>query len=111
VAQRQRSGREDRGRRPGIALPSEDVEDDIGRMDALSNRFGAGSLVFSSSRFLNRRRGVKNRSRTSPTWFSTCQPWSNGRTEGQITKLKLVKRQMYGKAKIDLLQARLIGVT
>jgi transposase len=38
-------------------------------------------------------------------------PWSNGQTEGQVTKLKLVKRQMYGRAKIDLLQARLIGVT
>jgi transposase len=37
--------------------------------------------------------------------------WSNGQTEGQITKLKLVKRQMYGRAKIDLLQARLIGAT
>jgi transposase len=36
------------------------------------------------------------------------QPWSNGQTEGQITKLKLVKRQIYGRAKIDLLQARLI---
>ena len=35
--------------------------------------------------------------------------WSNGQTEGQITKLKLVKRQMYGRGKIDLLQARLIG--
>ena len=39
------------------------------------------------------------------------QPWSNGQTEGQITKLKLVKRQMYGREKIDLLQARLIGAT
>jgi transposase len=39
------------------------------------------------------------------------EPWSNGQTEGQITKLKLVKRQMYGRAKIDLLQARLIGAT
>ena len=39
------------------------------------------------------------------------QPWSNGQTEDQITKLKLVKRQMYGRAKIDLLQARLIGAT
>jgi transposase len=38
-------------------------------------------------------------------------PWSNGHTEGQITKLKLVKRQMYGRGKIDLLQARLIGPT
>lgn len=35
--------------------------------------------------------------------------WSNGQTEGQITKLKLVKRQMYGRAKIDLLEARLIS--
>ncbi|MGI4800222.1 MAG: ISL3 family transposase [Janthinobacterium lividum] len=37
------------------------------------------------------------------------EPWSNGQTEGQITKLKLVKRQMYGRANLDLLEARLIG--
>ena len=37
-------------------------------------------------------------------------PWSNGQTEGQITKLKLVKQQMYGRGKVDLLQARFIGV-
>lgn len=37
------------------------------------------------------------------------EPWSNGQTEGQITKLKLVKRQMYGRAKLDLLRARLLG--
>lgn len=37
------------------------------------------------------------------------QPWSNGQVEAQITKLKLVKRHMYGRAKLDLLQARLIG--
>ena len=37
------------------------------------------------------------------------EPWSNGQTEGQINKLKMVKRQMYGRAKIDLLEARLIG--
>lgn len=37
------------------------------------------------------------------------EPWSNGQTEGQVNKLKLVKRQMYGRAKIDLLQARLLG--
>ncbi len=36
------------------------------------------------------------------------EPWSNGQTEGQITKLKLVKRQMYGRAKLDLLRARLV---
>ncbi|MGH1574301.1 ISL3 family transposase [Methylobacterium sp. P31] len=37
------------------------------------------------------------------------EPWSNGQTEGQITRLKLVKRQMFGRAKLDLLEARLIG--
>lgn len=36
------------------------------------------------------------------------EPWSNGQTEGQITKLKLVKRQMYGRAGLDLLKARLL---
>ena len=36
------------------------------------------------------------------------EPWSNGQTEGQITKLKAVERQMFGRAKLDLLRARLI---
>jgi transposase len=35
------------------------------------------------------------------------KPWSNGQTEGHITKLKMTKRQMYGRAKLDLLRARL----
>ena len=39
------------------------------------------------------------------------EPWSNGQTEGQITKLKLVKRQMYGRARLDLLRARLLVPT
>jgi hypothetical protein len=33
------------------------------------------------------------------------EPWSNGQTEDQITKLKLMKRQMYGRAHLDLLRA------
>lgn len=37
------------------------------------------------------------------------EPWSNGQLEGQITKIKLVKRQMYGRAKLDLLRARLLA--
>ena len=36
-------------------------------------------------------------------------PWSNGQTEGQITKLMLVKRQMYGRGKGDLPEVRFIG--
>jgi transposase len=37
--------------------------------------------------------------------------WSNGQAEGQICKLKLVRRQMYGRGKLDLLQSRIIGAT
>ncbi len=35
--------------------------------------------------------------------------WSNSQTEGQITKLKLIKRQLYGRGKLDLLEARIVG--
>ncbi len=35
-------------------------------------------------------------------------PWSSGQVEGQVTRLKLVKRQSYGRAKLDLLRARLV---
>jgi transposase len=32
--------------------------------------------------------------------------WSNGQVEGQVHRLKLVRRQMYGRGKLDLLRAR-----
>ena len=32
--------------------------------------------------------------------------WSNGQAEGQVTRLKLLKRQMYGRAGFDLLRRR-----
>lgn len=35
-------------------------------------------------------------------------PYSNGQVEGQVTKLKLLKRQGYGRAKLDLLRQRLL---
>ena len=35
-------------------------------------------------------------------------PWSSGQVEGQVTRLKLVKRQSYGRAKLDLLKAHLV---
>lgn len=37
------------------------------------------------------------------------EPWSSGQTEGQINRLKTLKRQMYGRANIDLLKARLVA--
>jgi transposase len=36
-------------------------------------------------------------------------PWSNGPTEGHINRLKLIKRQGYGRAKLDLLRARVLA--
>jgi len=39
------------------------------------------------------------------------EPWSNGQTEGQINRLITLKRQMYGRANIDLLRARLIAAS
>jgi transposase len=35
-------------------------------------------------------------------------PYSNGQVEGQVTKLKLLTRQGYGRAKLDLLRQRLL---
>ncbi len=35
-------------------------------------------------------------------------PWSNGQTEGHISRLKTIKRQMGGRANVDLLRARLM---
>jgi transposase len=36
-------------------------------------------------------------------------PWSNGQVEGQVNRLKLIKRQMYGRAKFDLLRLRVLA--
>ena len=36
-------------------------------------------------------------------------PWSNGQTEGHVTKLKLLRRQMYGRGSLALLRQRLIA--
>ncbi len=34
--------------------------------------------------------------------------WSNGQVEGQINRLKTLKRQMYGRADLDLLERRFL---
>jgi transposase len=35
--------------------------------------------------------------------------WSNGQTEGQVNRLKFIKRQMFGRADFDLLRKRVLG--
>ena len=36
-------------------------------------------------------------------------PWSNGPVEGQINRVKLIKRQGYGRARFDLLRSRVLA--
>lgn len=40
--------------------------------------------------------------------MALSQPWSNGQVEGQVNRLKLIKRQMQGRAKLDLLKQRVV---
>ena len=39
---------------------------------------------------------------------AVLEPWSNGQTEGQINRLKTLKRAMYGRAGVGLLRARMM---
>jgi transposase len=38
------------------------------------------------------------------------EPWSNGQIEGQINRLKTLKRSMYGRAGLELLRARMLPI-
>jgi transposase len=51
-------------------------------------------------------RGLRRDAAAVAAAFSS--PWSQGQVEGQITRLKLLKRQMYGRAKFDLLRLRVL---
>ena len=37
-----------------------------------------------------------------------CSEWSNGQVEGQVNRLKSIKRQMYGRAGFELLRRRVV---
>nr|WP_043333333.1 ISL3 family transposase [Methylosinus sp. LW4] len=39
------------------------------------------------------------------------EAWSNGQTEGQIKRLKTLKRSMYGRAGAELLRARMLPLS
>ncbi len=38
-------------------------------------------------------------------------PWSNGQVEGQVNRLKTIKRSMYGACRFELLRTRILGPT
>jgi transposase len=56
--------------------------------------------------FVNLALGMKKDHEAIQTALSS--EWSNGQTEGQVNRLKLLKRQMYGRANFDLLAARFL---
>jgi hypothetical protein len=104
---RGRPGRRDRGRaavprrgpRAGRALPDDDPchsGEDLGTWigDALQSPLASFTTGIRADR--------------KAVAAAIVEPWSNGQTEGRITKLKAVKRQMFGRAKLDLRWARLI---
>ena len=37
------------------------------------------------------------------------EPWSIGQVEGQVNRLKVIKRDMYGRAGFDLLRCRVLA--
>lgn len=43
-----------------------------------------------------------------PSQQRSPHAFCQGQVEGQITRLKLLKRQMYGRAKFDLLRRRVL---
>jgi transposase len=64
-----------------------------------------GSGIYGMKRFVRKLKhdlaAVKNALRES---------WSKGPVEGHINRLKTLKRQMYGRAGFELLQARLLSM-
>jgi transposase len=48
------------------------------------------------------------RQRLAAVRNAMSEPWSNGQTEGQINRLKTLKRAMYGRAGVELLRARMM---
>ncbi len=44
----------------------------------------------------------------APVRAALTVSWSSGAVEGNVTRLKLIKRQGYGRAKLDLLRARML---
>lgn len=56
--------------------------------------------------FVNLALGMKKDHEAIQTALSS--EWSNGQTEGQVNRLKFLKRQMYGRANFDLLAARFL---
>jgi len=66
-------------------------------IEAVTNDEGRAAMRWVRREVFELERGIELRS-----------PWSNGQVEGQLTRLKRLKRQMDGRANLDLLKARVL---
>ena len=66
-------------------------------------RYAEGSGIGEIERFVN-----KLRQDLDAVAAGMSLPWSQGQTEGQVTRLKLIRRQMYGRGNFDLLRKRVL---
>lgn len=74
----------------------------LGNLESWLER-AASSLSEAFQRFAKRLREEYDAVKAGVT-----RPWSNGPVEGHITRLKMLKRQMCGRAKLDLLSRRFL---
>ena len=54
-------------------------------------------------------RGLGKNSHYAAVKAGVTLPWSSGPVEGHINRLKMVKRHMFGRARLDLLSRRFVG--
>jgi hypothetical protein len=64
--------------------------------------------AFSCGVFTMRRFAQTLRQDKSAVQNAVTEPWNNGQTEGQINRLRTLKRSMYGRASTELLRARML---
>jgi transposase len=77
----------------------------VTRLEAWLND-GQRSGLFAIQRFVRTLRRDIDAVRNGVT-----ETWSNGQTEGQINRLKTLKRAMYGRAGVELLRARMLPLS
>jgi hypothetical protein len=46
--------------------------------------------------------------RRSFVWLGMTMPWSSGPVEGHVNHIKMIKRQMFGRAGLPLLRKRVL---
>ncbi len=77
----------------------------IGKIETLHNwmKKANDSGIYGMQRFVHRLKQDQ-----SAVEAAVEETWSNGPVEGQINRLKTIKRQMYGRAGFELLRARVL---